>query len=143
MFAKAFDGEYREQDMLTSKQMTHLKGQLQCRLDDLLEDIRRELRKYDNEQFAKIAGAVHDPEEESFADLLVDLNLAEIDRDVNEVREVEGAMIRMRTGTYGVCADCGEPIDYGRLQANPASERCLQCQEKYEATHAESHHESL
>ncbi|MCI0401601.1 MAG: TraR/DksA C4-type zinc finger protein [Gammaproteobacteria bacterium] len=129
--------------MLTGKQLNQLKGQLQRCLDQLLADIRGELRKYDNERYAEIAGAVHDPADESFADMLVDTNLAEIDRDVNEVRDVEGALMRIRSGTYGACLDCGEPIELGRLKATPAAARCMPCQRKHEVTHSGSSPESL
>ena len=41
----------------------------------------------------------------SLADLLVDLNLAEIDRDVEDLRAVEHALGRIRRGTYGMPPD--------------------------------------
>ncbi len=34
---------------------------------------------------------------------------------------------RLRTGTYGRCLRCGEPIPAARLEALPAAETCLGC----------------
>jgi len=62
---------------------------------------------------------------------LLDLHLAELAR-------IEAARNRAAEGRYGLCADCGEPIPFGRLQANPTALRCADCQgrrEKLFATH--------
>lgn len=41
---------------------------------------------------------------------------------------VEGALVRMREGVYGVCVDCKEEIARERLKALPFAERCVSCQ---------------
>ena len=102
----------------------------------LREEIRQALLKADSEHYADLAGQVHDPEEASVADMLVDLNLATIDKYVEELREVERALGRMQEGEYGVCIDCGGPIGEPRLRANPVALRCVRCQEVWEKTHA-------
>ncbi len=121
---------------LTQEQINALKKALQERFTALLEETREELLKYDDERYQKIAGSVHDLEEESVADLLVDLNLADIDRHVNEIRDIEAALMRIGGGTYGVCEDCEAPIDYRRLQAYPTAKRCQPCQAQHEKTYA-------
>ncbi|MCR4512964.1 TraR/DksA C4-type zinc finger protein [Aeromicrobium sp. 50.2.37] len=40
---------------------------------------------------------------------------------------VEAALGRLDDGTYGVCEVCGEPIAEGRLEALPATTRCVRC----------------
>ena len=42
---------------------------------------------------------------------------------------IERAEEKMRTGTYGTCSFCDEPIPSWRLQAIPWAELCLRCQE--------------
>lgn len=37
------------------------------------------------------------------------------------------AIDRLRTGTYGMCLNCGLPIDPDRLEARPAAELCIVC----------------
>ena len=98
----------------------------------VLADIRRELVKCDQEQYASLADRIADPGEKSVADLLVDVDLAEITRDVEEIREIEAALLRIARGTYGRCIECGEAIGRQRLSAVPAASRCHACQEAVE-----------
>jgi RNA polymerase-binding transcription factor DksA len=44
---------------------------------------------------------------------------------------------------YGSCVDCGAEIELARLRAEPAAERCVDCQEAYERTHAGGTHSTL
>lgn len=99
---------------------------------ELRADIERELRKYDEEQYGTLADSIADPGERSVADLLSDVDLAEIDADVKQWREIEAALLRVAQGTYGLCADCGERIESTRLQVSPHVARCLACQERAE-----------
>jgi RNA polymerase-binding transcription factor DksA len=116
---------------------------LQERLAELRKEIHTELINSDNQQFIELAGKVHDLEEESVADLLVDLNLADIDRHINEIRDIEMALSRINDGSYGMCLDCNELIETDRLRAYPTSKRCYACQAQYEKTHIQPGHHSL
>lgn len=129
--------------LITDHQVAALKQQLLDRSGILLEEIRQELLKYDNERYQELAGSVHDLEEQSVADLLVDLELADIDRHVEEIRNIEAALLRIAKGSYGNCVDCQGPIPLERLQLNPAVQRCVICQEHYEKTHMGMGHPSL
>lgn len=40
---------------------------------------------------------------------------------------VEGALERFDKGTYGICENCGGPIDPERLEALPYAPTCLRC----------------
>jgi RNA polymerase-binding transcription factor DksA len=52
------------------------------------------------------------------------------------VAEVEEALARQRAGTYGICAECGQPIDPERLRARPESTTCIECaRQKEQAAH--------
>ncbi len=46
--------------------------------------------------------------------------------------QVERALARFDDGTYGLCANCGRPIDLARLEALPYAMLCLECQSKQE-----------
>lgn len=45
------------------------------------------------------------------------------------LKEIEGALRRVASGTYGVCEACGEDISSLRLKAIPWARYCLTCQE--------------
>ena len=44
-------------------------------------------------------------------------------------RETRAALHRIREGTYGICAECEEPISAKRLAAVPWAALCIHCQE--------------
>lgn len=41
--------------------------------------------------------------------------------------EVNVALTKMKQGTYGICENCGEQIELGRLEAYPAAQFCADC----------------
>lgn len=45
---------------------------------------------------------------------------------------IDAALERIRTRTFGECAECGEEIDVKRLQAMPFTAYCRECQENLE-----------
>jgi len=47
------------------------------------------------------------------------------------LEDVERALAKLSEGTYGVCEDCGEPIDPLRLEAKPAARYCMNCAAKH------------
>jgi DnaK suppressor protein len=45
---------------------------------------------------------------------------------------VEGALERIREGSFGECISCGKEINPKRLEAVPWTRHCIECQEKLE-----------
>jgi DnaK suppressor protein len=119
-------------DEMSSTITAYFEDRLRARSRELRAEIHHTLVRADAEQFARIAGEVRDSEEASVADLLVDVNMAEITRDVEELRDIEAALMRVATRTYGVCVSCAEPIARERLEAYPTAKRCLPCQRRYD-----------
>jgi RNA polymerase-binding protein DksA len=120
---------------LNARQLEELRTIMRARAGQLREEIRQTLLKSDQEQYAMIADQVRDLEDDSFADLMVDVNLAEIDRDLEELRLIDGAMRRIGEGGYGRCEECESPIEIARLKATPFASRCFDCQSVFERTH--------
>ena len=117
---------------LTKDQTIALDAKLAKRMSELAAEIRAELVASDNEHYRDLAGMVTDAADEAMASVLVDVEVAAIDRHVRELRDIEAARERMRLDSYGVCIDCGNAVPYARLSAYPAAKRCLGCQEKQE-----------
>jgi DnaK suppressor protein len=111
---------------------------LRARYETLWHDIQRELQKYRGEQYRNVVQQRADPDDFAAADLLVDLNVAEINRDVAELRAVQHALDRVKRGTYGICAGCGEPINPQRLKALPHAVLCVECQARGERQQLET-----
>ncbi len=121
---------------LTDEQTEHFRRKLRDRLDELRREVHEEVLRTDSEHFSDVAGEVHDEEEASVASLVVDLDLAFIDRHVHGIRDIEAALLRIGRGEYGSCADCDSPIPLARLEANPTAERCIACQSDFERAEA-------
>ena len=120
---------------LQNKQLESLQTAMRARQTQLREEIRQALVKSDSEHYLQIADSVRELEDESFADLIVDVGLAEIDRDLDELRAIDAALLRMAEGSYGVCEACDRPIDIRRLNLTPQALRCIDCQTIFERTH--------
>ncbi len=52
--------------------------------------------------------------------------------DSNRLKAVEQALVRIRNGKYGICAQCGKRIPEGRLRALPYALLCMDCKNKNE-----------
>lgn len=46
-----------------------------------------------------------------------------------ELKKITAAMIRLDEGDYGICVECGLPINEGRLQVYPYADECIDCAE--------------
>ena len=121
---------------LNPQQSTAMKARLRERAAQLRGEIQHTLERSSDETHARVAEQARDLEDDSFSNLVVDVNLAEIDRDADELRRIDGALARINEGSYGLCESCGQEIPAARLQAEPTALRCVRCQELYEKTHA-------
>jgi len=121
---------------LSKQQTENLRQLLRERHDALRAEVRDELLKSDDEHYIDLAGLVHDAQDESVADLLINVNLSLIDTHLTELREIEQALQRLEIGDYGRCVDCGQTIAPARLAAAPVTRRCVECQARYERTHS-------
>ncbi|MGE5468629.1 MAG: TraR/DksA family transcriptional regulator [Ignavibacteria bacterium] len=122
---------------LTRPQLSNLERELERNHDRLLEEVRNELAATDGQQYAELVNRdPTDPGDASMADLLATLNLAEIDRHIAALRDIEASRLRIREGSYGTCVDCGREIGFERLQAYPTAKRCLPCQQLHERIYA-------
>ena len=59
----------------------------------------------------------------------------ELARDQEELLDIADARTRITHGSYGECVDCGQPISFERLSAQPTAKRCIPDQEKWEKKH--------
>lgn len=119
---------------LTPDDIEHFERRLRQRREQLRWSIHDALVRTDRENFSQIIGRVRDAGEESVADLVATTNLSMLDREVNELRDVEAALDRIREGAYGQCQDCGGEIARERLEAYPTAKRCVECQRRHESS---------
>ena len=104
------------------------------RLRDELSEMEEHQVKNEEKPVADVAG---------YDDDLVDVATETFEREKELALEssvqgmlemVEGALQKIREGTYGICEGCGNPIDGNRLRAIPYARLCIRCKEKEERT---------
>ena len=61
-----------------------------------------------------------------------DLTIRLLDKDREQLFEIDAALERIRLGTYGICEISLDPIPKKRLQVRPFCRLTVKCQEEYE-----------
>ncbi len=120
-------------DELSKSQLALLENKLREQQASLRAEVQGERAESDNERDRRSAREVQDRGDEANTDQWREANAAMIDHHVDEISNIQAALSRVDSGTYGLCVDCGEAIGFQRLQAYPSANRCLQCQSKVEA----------
>ncbi len=121
---------------LTDAQLATLQGLLDER-EATLRDSVREAKSHDPNPPGVQVSEGEDLVEEGDTRFRTGIEHVELMRDQEELSAISAARERIADGSYGECVECGAPIGYDRLQAQPSAKRCLTCQEAYER-----HHES-
>lgn len=100
------------------KQLETKKAELDARLDRIKANVRRSLDA-DSKERAK---ELEDQE-------VVDALGIEATHELIQINE---ALRKIKDASYGLCADCGEPIARERLHASPYLLLCIDCAERHE-----------
>jgi len=53
--------------------------------------------------------------------------------EINELHLIDQALVRLKTGDYGICIECDTLISQQRLKYYPYAAKCIVCQEAEEA----------
>lgn len=123
--------------MLNQQELQSIARQLEAHRRALQAHLQGLRRNASGERYTQVAGPVHDQGDEAFAELSTALNNASLGREVESLQDIDEALQRLRSNSYGVCVDCGQPIERQRLLAYPIAKRCLHCQREHENMHSE------
>jgi DnaK suppressor protein len=109
-----------------------------CRqMAEILRQRQQELRALLQEAADAHIPSDNPPEVMDFKDVAAEETRAVVDEvthghAIEELAQVVSALRRVEDGSYGLCQDCGEPIDERRLRALPATAFCTACQTIHE-----------
>ena len=70
--------------------------------------------------------------DQSVDDSAKSLNNRFISRKKLYLKKIENALSKIKDGTYGVCENCGDDIDFKRLEARPVATLCIFCKQEKE-----------
>ena len=119
--------------MASKRDLAALRRLLQRRRHELLETTASGDR-----EILSLRNQTRDPESEESAQVEVaDFALSHVlESRRAEIDEVDAALARMDSGTYGLCAECHQPVPMSRLKALPYT---LLCEEDAERNEADRH----
>lgn len=119
----------------TEDQLVQLKAALRKRYLDLQDEVRSELTHASDSRDSDLT--------EYLNNIPDDIDTALVDRQINEMRELEMSMKYLSELEFGDCIDCGNEIGFERLLAYPSAQRCIQCQRQYEKAFPQETNSSL
>lgn len=101
----------------------------------LLTQLREHAEHVREDQAAALEGSddgVKDSSDFSVMDFSQDLALTLGHRESQMIADIDQALLRIREGSYGICARCGKLIDEKRLEAMPTARYDAACQAEIE-----------
>jgi len=121
---------------LSAKMIRQLEAQLNVQRVVMLDAVRAELVRGDQQSYASIAGEVPDVGDQAMAALMIDFDNEIARRHGESMRNIDDALRRIKEPYFGICTDCGDDIAIERLMAFPTATRCVMCQGMREKTYA-------
>ena len=118
-------------ELATQTHLHALRDALNYRLAELRAEVHA-AQQARQEAGGAVVHEVADRKDDAAQQQVADVGEVQEQRDYDELAQVEAALHRLDSGTYGDCADCGEPIPLRRLQVQPAAPRCAPCQGAFE-----------
>lgn len=116
-----------------NSQLEHAEARLRADRDKLLADIRDRLHASGEPDKLALVNHLETAGDWIEASVFADDDIALLRHELDHLAEIDGALARIRDGSYGTCRECGEPIAAARIEAQPAARCCLACQQESEA----------
>jgi DnaK suppressor protein len=113
---------------MDKKKLEYFKKRLETRQHELRTMVSR------NEQDGRSADqeATQDIADRAASSYNKEFLFSQSNNDRQLLQMVDGALARIREGSFGECISCGKEINPKRLEAVPWTRHCIECQEKLE-----------
>jgi DnaK suppressor protein len=106
--------------------------QFKKRLEERQQDMRKAVSRTEQDGRAADSETAQDIADKAANSYNKEFLFHQSNNERQLLNMVEGALDRIRTGTFGQCISCGEEINTKRLEAVPWTRFCINCQEKME-----------
>ena len=131
--ARVQNGRLRFAEQMTSfmdkKKLEAFKKKLETRQQDL----RRTVSRTEQDGRTIDEDSTQDIADKAASSYTKEFLFAQSNNDRQLLQMVDGALLRIRDGSFGECIACGEEINAKRLDAVPWTRHCIECQEKLES----------
>lgn len=119
MFSKEFIEEMKQRLLEDKAKIQKELGVIEAKHPNEAEDLTVAFPNYTSEMGDEEGSA------QEVADYEVNLN---VEQDLKStLRDIDNALERITTGTYGICRYCKKAIPEERLRARPTSGSCVEC----------------
>lgn len=117
---------------LDTRQHAELAKLLEQRVSELQDTVERIRQALAAPGEGNAGSESRDSAEAGDAATMSTLDLSQLRRAEDELREALAARQRMHEGVYGLCADCDTPIPFERLRVVPEARYCVRDEERRE-----------
>jgi DnaK suppressor protein len=102
------------------------------RLETRLQELRRTVTRIEQDGRSADEDSTQDIADKAANSYNKEFLFHQSNNDRQLLQMVEGALYRIREGSFGECISCGKEINGKRLEAVPWTRHCIECQEKLE-----------
>jgi len=106
--------------------------QFKKRLETRQHELRTMVSRNDQEGRSADQEATQDIADRAASSYNKEFLFSQSNNDRQLLSMVDGALARIREGSFGECISCGKEINPKRLEAVPWTRHCIECQEKLE-----------
>ncbi|MEJ5376536.1 MAG: TraR/DksA family transcriptional regulator [bacterium] len=117
---------------LTEEQMAQIVALLNERRRAIEEELRRNLSRALEEGGEETTVVNVEEGDESRVDVGKETDYQVMSMRSQELKQIKEALLRIESGEYGLCEECGSAIRFERLKAMPFAQLCRSCQEEME-----------
>jgi DnaK suppressor protein len=117
---------------LNTRQHAELAKLLEQRVSELKDTVERFREALAAPGEGNSGAEVRDSAEAGDAAMMSTMDVNQLRRTEDELREALAARQRMHDGVYGLCADCDTPIPFERLRVLPEARYCVPDEERRE-----------
>lgn len=103
-------------------------NELRAILEDLRRDTLKEIQEKVRSGTAGTSKEIGDMYDQASEERDRELDLLLGDRERGKLMQIDDAFTRLKEGSYGMCEECGEPINPKRLRIVPFARTCVDCQ---------------
>ncbi|MDP9159151.1 MAG: TraR/DksA family transcriptional regulator [Acidobacteriota bacterium] len=113
---------------MDKKKLDHFKKRLETRQQEL----RRTVSRTEQDGRTVDEDSAQDIADRAASSYTKEFLFHQSNNDRQLLAMVDGALSRIREGSFGECIACGKEINAKRLEAVPWTRHCIECQEKVE-----------
>ncbi len=117
---------------LSSERQAEVKDRLVARKQNLWLEVKQQLKTSIGDGYQEMLATARDEEDQASVSLLAETQLSLLGPKRQELEAIEAALQRLENGNYGLCENCGLPIEPRRLEIMPETPLCRNCQSQRE-----------